>query len=122
MRTNQLLHNAQNHKLKEVFSNCKIISSQRQPKNLLKHLSSAKFTNKSNETTQDTTKTKKCTDPRCKICKLYLQTCEEFKLSNGKQWKIKCKSTIDNSNDSFFTSIPRLSVKVVFFICSIKVW
>ena len=47
---------------KKVFGDVKLIKSLRQPKNLKRLLTSAKYTNKTNFTTS------KCGDPRCECC------------------------------------------------------
>ena len=96
-KANFLLNNTQDHELKEVFANCKLIHSQRQPKNLLKHLSSAKFTDKKHQVKKQPLITK-CNDKRCKICTMYLQTNESFLLSNGKRWIVKCEMSCHSKN------------------------
>ena len=44
----------------------------------------------------------KCTDKRCKICRLYLQECSNFKLSNGKNWEVRSHITCNAKNVIYF--------------------
>ena len=91
---------AQSNDLKYIFDYAHIILSQRQPKNMLRTLTKAKFA--------ATTQLKqnglfKCTDKRCKICRLYIQECSNFTLSNGQNWEIR-------------THITCNALKVIYFL------
>lgn len=105
-KQNFLLNNTQDYELKEVFVNCKVILSQRQPKSVLKHLSTSKFTEKRHQEKEQPL-ISKCNDRRCKICTMYLQTDESFLLSNGKRWIVKCKMTCHSKNVLYFLQCNR---------------
>ena len=81
--------------LANIFKDCNIILSQRQPPNLLRLLNNK---NKSDNTTG----VFKCKDKRCKICALYLMEGNEFKLSNNKTWYIRSMITCHSVNVIYF--------------------
>ena len=110
--TNNLLKTTKNDQLKEIFRDCDVISSKRQPRNLLKLLSTAKFNDTVIPLTSELSKIKKCTDPRCKICKLYLQTVDEFEMANGKIWKVKCNMNCNSKHIIYFLKCTGCEGKV----------
>ena len=66
--------------IKGIFQESNIFLSQRQPKNLLRLLFNSSIS-------RDPSLRKgifKCNDKRCKICRLYIRECSEFKLANRK--------------------------------------
>ena len=72
---------------REKFKNKEVVLALRQPKNLLRTLTSAKF--RSDDTTGKIRKgTKKCQRSNCNICLYYLAECESFTLLNGEKWEI----------------------------------
>ena len=63
-----------------------MILATKQPPNLLRELTSAKF-----DTTNSTLNAKgihNCTNANCQICRLYFMACKSFERSNGRIWKI----------------------------------
>ena len=97
--TKTFLQNTQDQQLRNVFSDTNIILSQRQPNNLLKILSKAKFSSK----TTPEHAIKKCNDIRCNICcKNYLQCTTEFNLSNGKVWNTRTSNLTCNAKNVIY--------------------
>ena len=92
------INNSTNESIKEVFKTSNIILSQRQPNNLLKIFSSAKFSEK------PTTRPKilPCNNSRCNLCPNYIQYETEFQLSNGKVWTIKDNMSCNSKNVIYF--------------------
>ena len=77
---NELLKNATDYRIKNAFKDVKLINAYEQPPNLLRTLSSSKFT------IRDTTikpGVYRSQDKRCKICNLYLQLGDSVVMSNG---------------------------------------
>ena len=72
----------QSDHLKNVFKNSKIILAQKQPINLLRLLSKARFNTDTNNFIQ-LKGLFKCTDKRCKICLLYVNEGNSFVMSNN---------------------------------------
>ena len=91
----------ENDDLRPAFEKCNIILSNRQPKNLLKILSKAKFTSEPHEAGNDVL-ISKCNDSRCNICKMYMQFVNSFILSNGQTWTIKCRMNCNSKNVIYF--------------------
>ena len=79
------MENTPSDYIKETFQESNVFLSQRQPKNLLRLLSTSSISKNPNLPKG----TFKCADKRCKICRLYLIECSEFQLANKKIWKIK---------------------------------
>ena len=97
--------------LKEIFDNNKVILSKRQPKNLLRHLTNAKF---SNETNIIENGVHKCKRKNCKICEMYLQEDKEFELSSGKTWKVKNVVTCKAKNVIYYITCNRCQGKTTY--------
>ena len=80
--------------LREILKDVEIVGGHRQPKNLQKLLTCAKFGDPIRETQAIKLKPgifAECKTPRCDLCKLgYIQTCTSFICSNGERWEIKC--------------------------------
>ena len=77
----------QSDHLKNVFKNSNIILAQKQPKNLLRLLSKARFNTDTNNFIQ-LKGLFKCTDKRFKICLLYLNEGNSFVMSNIMRWEL----------------------------------
>ena len=85
--------------LKEIFDDSHVILAQKQPKNILRSLTNASFVSTDNEDVVNRPAgTYKCTDSRCKICRLYLKEVNCFQLSNGMMWEIKRHITCRSLN------------------------
>lgn len=107
-KANSLLKNTTNNTLREIFTNRQVILSQRQPKSLLKHLSTAIFKDaKLNDQEEQKPLISKCTDKRCKLCALYLQTDESFILANKKTWFVKRRMSCQSKNVIYYLTCNR---------------
>ena len=95
--------------LKNVLENVKVVTSYRQPKNLGKLLTKAKFS----ETivtpiTQSHPKPTpglfaNCTDPRCNLCKYgYIQTGNSFTCTNGDLWDVRSHINCNTHNVIYY--------------------
>ena len=96
------IKNVHSTELKQIFGESHVILAQRQPKNLIRTLTSAKFISTSDNAIDKPIGVVKCDDSRCKICRLYLQAVSNFKLSNGKVWEIRCHITCRSNNVIYF--------------------
>lgn len=91
-----ILH--QSEHLKTLINDESIIYSRRQPMNLKRHLTTARFNMNENSFC-----VKICGDKRCGVCSSrenfnYLQTGSEIKFNNGKNFKIKANMTCKTKN------------------------
>ena len=100
--TRDLLQASSSERLSHAFKDTKIVQCYTQTPNLLKTLSSSRFTT----TTPDENCIKgvfHCTNKRCLICaKNYLQECQSFVASNGSIWRTKCHITCNSLNVIYF--------------------
>ena len=100
--TRDLLQASSSERLSHAFKDTKIVQCYTQTPNLLKTLSSSRFT----ATTPDENCIKgvfHCTNKRCLICaKNYLQECQSFVTSNGTIWRTKCHITCNSLNVIYF--------------------
>ena len=94
-----LLNNSKNDKIKSIFKDVRIISALRQPKNLLRQLTSAKF--ESNPSPR-LVGLKKCASKKCLLCKMYIIECSSFITSNNVKWDIKTEITCNSINVIYF--------------------
>ena len=99
---NNRLSTSTNSRIQEVFGDSKTVLALKQPPNLLRHLTKAKF--------QSIPKTPvnqnglfKCDNVRCKLCRLYIQECSSLITANGIEWFIKGHITCN-------------SVKVIYYL------
>ena len=96
--------------LKNVLENVKVVAAYRQPNNLGKLLTRAKFSNQMPMQQSISPRIKSppglfasCTDPRCNLCKLgYIQPCTSFKCANGKIWEIRAHITCNSQNVLYY--------------------
>ena len=79
-------------KIKPILENTKLIVSRRQPKNLKKQLTQARFVS---ERTYNTVT--QCGEPRCGTCAI-IMTGIDIKLKNGKTWFVKCPMNCKSRN------------------------
>ena len=97
---NLLVENCPDANTKSFFKDKSIIQGLRQPKNILRQLTSARFVT-------DIPPSKpngnyKCVDKRCKICAQYLVECNEVIGSNGVIWKIPSHITCQSKMVLYF--------------------
>ena len=95
------MQHVQSTELKEIFGDSHIILAQKQPKNLIRTLTNATFTNSENYV-EKPAGIFKCKDSRCKICRLYLKEVNNFMMSNGKMWEIKSHVTCKSVNVIYY--------------------
>ena len=88
---NDRLSSSNNPRIKKVYGNASTVLSLKQPPNILKQLTRAEF--KSNRQPSKCVGLFKCSDKRCKICKLYIQECKSFLTANGKEWFVRSHIT-----------------------------
>ena len=94
-----LLKETIDERLIAAFKDTKIIHAYSQPPNLLRSLTSSKFiTGNENQKTGIF----RCSDKRCKICKIYLQTGDSVIMADGSTWYIKCYGTCNSTNTVYF--------------------
>ena len=97
--SNVLLRNSNSNRVEEVFKNTSTINALKQPPNILRQLSQAKFN------LVPVTRPPglhKCNNPACILCKLYIQECQSFFGSNNIQWEIKSSITCHSKNVIYF--------------------
>ena len=97
-----LLQNCPNNETKEFFSDKRVIQALRQPPNILRQLTSAKFTRSTNPTPKQPNGIFACLDSRCKLHRLYLMQCSEFTLENGTIWKVPTHITCNSKMVIYF--------------------
>ena len=99
-QANFMLQSSSNDHIKEVFRDHQIILSSKQPGNLLRQLSSSLFTSESSNRPENGIF--KCSDKRCKLCKLYIQPCKSFVTANGYEWVMKSHITCKSRNTLYY--------------------
>ena len=101
---NNRFNNSTQPDIQEIFGNTSVVLSQKQTPNLLRILTQHKSTTSSEDNGLIKRK-----NIQCKICKLYIQPCKEFELSNGMKWQIKCKITCNSKNVIYFLKCIKCS-------------
>ena len=91
----RLLNNVKEPRLKDVFRNTKIVLGLKQPKSIRQFLVHSRFTKNTDKTPNGLFK---CSNKRCKICRLYC----EFITSNGTKWEIKSDITCNSKNVIYY--------------------
>ena len=99
-QANLLLTRCPDKETKKIFENKEVVLSLKQPPNLLKMLTTAKF--ESCEITNKNNGLYKCTDKRCKLCRLYIKECTSFITANGTEWHIKSHITCNSKLVLYF--------------------
>ena len=95
----QLIKGSKDDRVKQAFENVQFVQALKQPPNLLRTLTNSKFINGD---TVSKVGVSKCSDKRCKICRLYVQTGTEIPLSNGQTWRIKMDANCNSKNILYF--------------------
>ena len=72
----------------------------RQPPNILRRLSKARFNSSDNEHLPNGLYS--CNDKIYKMCKLYLKDCNSFKTANDIEWIIKCHISCNSHNAIYY--------------------
>ena len=99
-----LLRNAKSEKIKNIFKDIKNVEGIRQPKNILRLITS---TNSNNKDTQNVIEEPgiyaECTDPRCQICsQKYIKECSSFTTANDKIWEIRSHINCNSRNVIYY--------------------
>ena len=99
-----LIGSTRDDRLRQAFKNTQLIQSHRQPKNLLRLLTSSRFLNSSNIIAErKPSGIFLCHRNICKLCTDgYLQECRSFLTSNGTTWDVKCHATCSSKNVIYF--------------------
>ena len=95
----QLIRTSNNTRVIKAFENVQFVQAFKQPPNLLRTLSSSKFI-KSIETQE--AGTTKCSDKRCKICRLYLEEESTITMANGTIWEIRSRPNCNSLNIIYY--------------------
>ena len=85
---------------RNFFSSKHIVQAVRQPNNILRQLTSAKFDDQMTKTRP--AGTFKCKDKSCKICALYLEECSKVTGQNGVEWVISSHITCHSQMVIYF--------------------
>ena len=85
---------------RNFFKTKQVVQAVRQPNNILRQLTSAKFD--SRKTDVKPAGTFKCNDKKCKICALYLQECNKVMGHNGLEWEIPSYITCNSRMVIYF--------------------
>ena len=96
----ELLSKAKDERLKNVFSDHSPILALKQPPNLLRQLTSAKFTSSVHIPQENGLF--RCKDKKCKLCRLYIQQCKSFTVADGTEWTIKGHITCQSKNVVYY--------------------
>ena len=95
-----MINNTRNTDIKNTFNNTNAILTLRQPKNLLRILTSSRF---NSNTPPRRLGLFKCKDMRCLICRNnWLQECTSFITANKKEWTIKCEINCNSRNVIYY--------------------
>ena len=106
-QANILLQNRGNNEIKNTFKNTKVVLAHRQPPNILRRLSKARFKSSDSDHLPNGLYSSK--QKICKICKLYLKECTSFRTANDFEWIIKCHISCNSCNVILLemSSVPR---------------
>ena len=85
---------------RNFFKTKQVVQAVRQPNNILRQLTSAKFD--SRKTDVKPAGTFKCNDKKCKICALNLQECNKVMGHNGLEWEIPSYITCNSRMVIYF--------------------
>ena len=95
----QLIETSKDERVQKAFSNVTFVQALKQPPNLLRTLSNSAMIRQKQPSLP---KVVKCSDKRCKICKLYIQDDISFKMSNGKIWELRCEVGCNTPNIIYY--------------------
>ena len=98
------LSNIQSRHLSKVFKNKNVILSQKQPENLLRLLTQARFSTEINAFGQQNVLFKSI-DKCCKICSLCIVEGHSFIMSNNMRWKLQLHVTYRSINIIYYLKI-----------------
>ena len=110
--TNNLLKSSRDERIREVFGNSKTVLSLKQPPNLLRQLTRARFNSLPTDLKENGIF--KCDNKRCKLCKLYIQECKTFTTSNNIEWEVRSRITCGSTNIIYFLKCISCEFKVTY--------
>ena len=104
-----LISNKKHGRLKNILENVQVVTSYKQPPNIGKLLTRAKFSDHI-PTVVPRVSFKlppglfaSCADPRCNLCSLgYIQQCESFECANGEIWEIRSHINCNTYNVLYY--------------------
>ena len=96
----KLLDDCCNDRVRNVFNNTKVTLATKQPPNLLRQLTRAKFP--SNNSNMKPNGLFKCSNTNCEMCRDYVIECTSFITSNGEEWTIREHITCKSRNVLYF--------------------
>ena len=96
--TSKLLQNARSEEIREVFKETRFIEAVKQPRNILRTLTSNKTVD------QETPGLfAECNPNRCELCRFgYIQNCTTFTTTNGTEWTIKSHINCNSRNVVYY--------------------
>lgn len=99
--TSNLIKNAKSEQIREIFKGTRFVEAIKQPKNLLRTITSRKTTHNQEEIRPGIFA--ECSDPRCEICSFgYIQDCSSFTTSNGTTWEIRSHINCNSRNVIYY--------------------
>ena len=101
-KANMLLDNCPNAETKKLFSQKRVIQALKQPPNILRQVTSAKYIRNNATIPRIPNGIYGCTDARCKIHALYLIQCTQFPVDNGEIWHVPCHITCNSKNVLYY--------------------
>ena len=99
-QANLLLDSCTNNRIKDVFEDHGVITAYKQPPNLLKKLSQARFDSFAQVRPENGQF--RCHNKLCKLCALYIKECKSFITANGYNWIIKNHITCNSKNVLYY--------------------
>ena len=102
--SSSLFQSSSNADVNSVFKDCRTVLALKQPPNLLRQLTKASFSSNPNANRREKLEPGlfKCSNNRCKLCKLYIQECKTFYTSNNVLWTIKSHISCNSKNVLYY--------------------
>ena len=101
-KANMLLENCPDPGTRDLFAKKRVIHALKQPPNILRQVTSAKYIRSMSPISTQPNGIFACSHPLCKIHKLYLVQCKEFRVENGTIWTVPNHITCNSKNVSYF--------------------
>ena len=111
-QANLLLENCQDENVKRNFENKRIVLAYKQPPNILRRLSKARFESPNKKV--DKYGLFKCNNKACKHCNLYIQECTSFVTANSFKWSIKCHIACNSKNVLYYLKCKACNGKTTY--------
>ena len=109
-KARNLLQQTNSEEIRNLFKNVRIIEGIKQPKNILKSITSTRFC-ETNETPNRPLPGiyAECRETSgCELCSFgYMQNCDSFTTSNGTQWEIKSHINCNSKNVLYFVTCTK---------------